>query len=799
MSEPPEGTDIVAEEPETTSGVPSEENVRASSDGQSPEVSQSSLPSPSLGAVVPVAMRGRRARRRIVVIGAVLFVVFLATVAMRSPWRGFLADGDSWVTGQALRWLRTWHRDGALASAFALVVSPPTAEYEGKNQLTKWALPGHPILLYYALGVFGGEPTLDRIMGANLLIHLALALMLAFLAYYLAALAKPESWRWPTFVALHCGLFTLLLPPILFWGQNLSCQYFTVLPFLLVVVAGRRLRDSFPTERGRRAVDQAVRVSVFAGTFTDFLFWLLIPYFRVARWLRSRRGLAPTSEPWKRTLRGPYRAAMLALMALFLVNGHIGIMINRALTWTVGTQGGGPFFFFATRVWFFAAFFAGHFYDAFGLLGFFCIVLALLKLLRRRRREGIPEPARGILLDLLLPGLLFTFVLSPHEAVHTVAAIQYVPFLALAWTLLTPLAVAGIRGRWRRKAAWTVYVVFAFVSLWPSMSGWRRDFPRPRKEWTREARFLRENTLPSDRVFSPATEIEILPPQRIALAERAVHHVYGPLDIAEQTAELEETATIAVYGRAEDLMRLGTEETEGPRYLGRSLARVSLRRFRRFVDGRVDAPFRAREDEILRGAIRPRDEAVSPFDGESRPPELPVAFHLRYGPGAGDDKETLYWKDETHFHIVAPDGERVVRGEEAFHREFVGIWDKLDEVDDRAAELGSFLVRAFHDKGDDKDEGEAVRFPWGEYEVIRRAVGPGPAAFQKRYPSVGGWDAYLVYAGEKPMAMVLGPTVPSGEDDAWISVVLDDVVGKLGGTVEVAEEWKVVKRRDPGR
>jgi hypothetical protein len=37
-----------------------------------------------------------RARRRIVAIGAVIFVVFLATVAMRSPWRGFLAEGDSW-------------------------------------------------------------------------------------------------------------------------------------------------------------------------------------------------------------------------------------------------------------------------------------------------------------------------------------------------------------------------------------------------------------------------------------------------------------------------------------------------------------------------------------------------------------------------------------------------------------------------------------------------------------------------------------------------------------------------------
>ncbi len=791
MSDTPEGRDVLVEEPSTPSGPSGERSVPPGPDGVLPEASPAPLPSND--ATGPAAMRDPGARRRLVGIGAVLFVAFLATVVMRSPWRGFLADGDSYVTAQALRWLRTWHRDGALASSFALVVSPPTEEYEGDNRLTKWALPGHPILVHYALEALGAEPTLVRIMQANLAIHLALALLLAFLAYYLAALAKPESLRWPILVALHCGLFSLLFPPILFWGQNLSCQYFTVLPLLLIAVAGRRLRDSFPTERGRRAVDRAVGISVFAGTFTDFLFWLLVPYFLAARALRSWRGLAPTSEPWKRTLRRPYLAALLVLMFLFLVNGHIGIMIDRALTWTFGTQGGGLGFFLATRVWFLVAYFAGHFYDAFGILGFFCIGLALSRLVRRRKSAGIPEAARGILLDLLLPGLLFTFVLSPHQSVHTVAAMQYVPYIALAWTFLTPIAVAGIHNRWMRTAAWTAYGAFAFVSIWPSQSGYRRYFPEPRLDWTLEARFLRENTQPSDRIFSPATEIEILP-QRIALAERAVHHVYGPLDIQKRTAELEDGAAFVLYGPAEDLRRLGTGRTAGPQHLGGSLARLSLRRFHRWIDERADAAYRAREDEILRGEMRPPDEALAPFDGELRRPELPVAFHLRYGPGAGQGEETLYWKDETHFHSVSPDGERVVRGEEAFSREYFGIWQKLDAVDGNAAELGAFLLRVFEGRG----ESAAERFLWADYEVIRRAVGPGPAALQKRSSPVGGWDAYLVYAGERPVALALGPTAPSGESDPWISVVLDDVVGEVGGTAEVMEEWKVIKRSEPG-
>ena len=791
MSDTPEGRDVLVEEPSTPSGPSGERSVPPGPDGVLPEASPAPLPSND--ATGPAAMRDPGARRRLVGIGAVLFVAFLATVVMRSPWRGFLADGDSYVTAQALRWLRTWHRDGALASSFALVVSPPTEEYEGDNRLTKWALPGHPILVHYALEALGAEPTLVRIMQANLAIHLALALLLAFLAYYLAALAKPESLRWPILVALHCGLFSLLFPPILFWGQNLSCQYFTVLPLLLIAVAGRRLRDSFPTERGRRAVDRAVGISVFAGTFTDFLFWLLVPYFLAARALRSWRGLAPTSEPWKRTLRRPYLAALLVLMFLFLVNGHIGIMIHRALTWTFGTQGGGLGFFLATRVWFLVAYFAGHFYDAFGILGFFCIGLALSRLVRRRKSAGIPEAARGILLDLLLPGLLFTFVLSPHQSVHTVAAMQYVPYIALAWTFLTPIAVAGIHNRWMRTAAWTAYGAFAFVSIWPSQSGYRRYFPEPRLDWTLEARFLRENTQPSDRIFSPATEIEILPPADRACGASRPSRV-------RTSRHPEADGGARGWGGVRPLRAGGGPASPGNGTNGGAPAprRKPCPPFppplppldRRARRCRLSRP-RGRDPE---GRDAPPDEALAPFDGELRRPELPVAFHLRYGPGAGQGEETLYWKDETHFHSVSPDGERVVRGEEAFSREYFGIWQKLDAVDGNAAELGAFLLRVFEGRG----ESAAERFLWADYEVIRRAVGPGPAALQKRSSPVGGWDAYLVYAGERPVALALGPTAPSGESDPWISVVLDDVVGEVGGTAEVMEEWKVIKRSEPG-
>jgi len=724
---------------------------------------------------------------------AALGLVFLATVVMRSPWRGFLAQGDQYVTAEALRWLRTWDRDGAWAWRFALVLSPPTEEYQGDKKLLKWALPGHPMLVHGALWLFDLEPTVDRLMQVNLVIHLVLSLLLALLAYYLATLARPESLWWPTLTALHCGLFVLLFPPNLYWGQNLSVQTFTVLPLLVVAVAGRWLRASQATERGRRAADLAVGVAVFMGTLTDFLFWLLVPCLLVAQALRAWRRRPRASDPFRQTLLFPYLAAMVTLFVLFTINGTAGVMIDRARDWTVGGPGGGLLFFFATRLWFLVSYFRGHFYDAFRLLGFFCIGLALVKLVPRERSESVPWVARGVLLDLLVPGLAFSFVLSPHQAVHTFAAMQYVPFVTLVWAFLTPVAIDGFRGRPKRAVAWALYGSLAFLWIWPGSSGYARYFPAPEPDWVREASFLRENTLASDRVFSPTTSIEILPPQRISLGERAVHHVYGPLDILHSVGRLEDEATIALYGPRELFPLLGAGDSGVTTDAGRSLTRFPIGRVRGFVAERADASYRAHHGEILNAGLRPEAEALEPYEPYEpyeevlRGPTLPIALHITYGRGAGVGYQVLYWKDRKHYHSVSTNGEYVVVGDERFRKEAYDIWRKVEAMDGPEADLGAFLLGAFGTAG------EAVRFSWRGYDVIRKTQGLGPALLERRAPSVKSWDAFFFYAGEDPVAMALGPTAAGS---AWISVVFDDVVGEIGSSVQVLEEWKIIQEPD---
>jgi hypothetical protein len=316
------------------------------------------------------------------------------------------------------------------------------------------------MLVRGSLWILGLEPTADRLMQVNLAIHLALAILLAFLAYYLATTARPASRRWPILTALHCGLFILLFPPVLYWGQNVSLHSFTVLPLLVVAVAGRWLRASLPTERRRSAADLAVGFSVFLGTMTDLLFWFLIPYLLVVRAERAWRRRPRTSDPWRWTVLFPFVAAMVVLFVVSLVDGRGGAMTAEAAGWTV-----------AGRLGSLAAYFKGHFDDSYRFLGFFCAGLALVKLVPRERRGSVPWVARGVLLDLFVPVLAFTFVLAPQPVARGFAAIECVPFVALAWTVLTPLVVDGFQGRRKKAVVWALYVALAFLSIWPGSSG----------------------------------------------------------------------------------------------------------------------------------------------------------------------------------------------------------------------------------------------------------------------------------------------------------------------------------------
>ena len=329
----------------------------------------------------------------------------------------------------------------------------------GESELAS-ALPGHGMVVRASLWIVGLEPTADGLARVNLPIHLALALLLALLAYYLAAIARPESLTWPALTALYCGLFALLFPPILFWGRSVSLHGFTVLPLFVVAVAGRWLRASWPPGRGRSLADVAVGLSVFAGAMTDILFWVLVPYLVATQVVRARRGRPRTSDPLRWTVLLPFAAALTVLAAASLVGTPIETMTEAAMGSAL-----------VPRLREVVASFRGPFYDPFRLLGFFCIGLSLATLLPRERSGSVPWVARGVLLDLFVPVLASTFLLAPHAEALGVAAVRFVPFVVLAWTVLTPLVVDGIQGRRRKSVAWALYAAFAVFSIGSGSAG----------------------------------------------------------------------------------------------------------------------------------------------------------------------------------------------------------------------------------------------------------------------------------------------------------------------------------------
>jgi hypothetical protein len=753
------------------------------------------------------------------IVVVLLIATFASSVGLREPWRGYLAKGDQFVTAQTLRWVRTWQRDGDWQSKFAIVTSPPTKEYEGPRRQLKWGLPGHMLLVHGILSVWGVEADVESLMRLNLAIHLTLAVLLAFVAFLLASSAWPERSHWPVVLALHCGVFSLLFPPILYWGQNLSCQYSSMLPLFVFCVAGRWLRSFFSSRGTRLAVDLAVAMCVFWGTVTEFLFWLLVPYLLLVRFLRGRDGRSWTRDPLLRTIALPFALAMVCLMLIFAGTNQLWMMQSRFAYWMVlaGPYGFNPPLALVTKVLGFFVFFVKHFWGAFGLLGLLCLVVAGLRLVRQRPVRGLSVEGREVLLDLLLPCLVLVFALGPHQAHHTTAAIKFTPFVALMWTVVIPLILVAGRETWRRVSR-AAYVLLSVAVLLPPTSGYQNFFPVPEIDWEREGAFLRQHSLPSDVLFSPAMEILLWPAQRISLAERVVTHVYGPVDILRELRHMDDGRMIAIYGPHEQLHKLLVGEVVPMVEHGAfSLARLPVARFRSFMEGRPDALYRSRISEILQGGWRTDDADLSPHEGPVPVLSYPVAMHAiwvlrdpatrRYTDNNGIERfartlaekrleDRLYWEDERHFHWISPPRELVMLGDDRYKRGRVGNWERVDAGGDALAEWGRFLMGLFGEAKEAGDAGEARGFSWAGHEVIRIAVGAGPAHLRDRAPSVTSWEADLLFKGSAPVAVVLEAAKDSGEGEGnRVSVLFERLVAEVKLPGYVSPQWAVRKRR----
>jgi hypothetical protein len=756
----------------------------------------------------------RAGRRQLAAVLLLILVVFPATVVMRQPWRGHLAKGDQWATAQTLRYARTWYRDGARHLKLRLVQSPPTAEYPAPwKQVYKFALPGYTLLVHGILSPQGLEPTVERLMRINLGIHLILALLLTVVAWAMARVTWPDRPTWAALVAAHCGLFVLLFPVMLYWGQNLCLNEFLAVPLFTFIVAARWLRGFVASRWARLALDLGVASCIVVGTFTDFLFWVLAPYLLIVHRRRKRAGLPDTTDRPGFTVALPFALAMVLLLTLIVFQGTAFYMLDRGGAWS--SLGDGPLLFILGRpVGLIVYLVGGHFADAFHFLGLLALGLAAWRLWPRRRWpvEGLPPEARGILVDLLMPCLIFTFALVAHSLFHTFDAMKYVPFVALSWTFLTPLVISGSRRRWVYAS---VYVTIAVVVIWPQASAYREFFPPPELGWEQEARFLRERTLPTDAVYSPTTEIEILPPQRIALAERQVRHVYGPLDVSMGPTEspprklpfvrnplVTADTTVALYGPPALYGAFGATAaaviTEGDE----SLVRFPATQVWTLLGGRPDAAVRRQLLEVLSGGLRPTDVRVRPPGLAVAPLRTPVAMHIVQALGTKLRYERLYWADDRHFHwkssdpvTRAKDYEIIVLGDDRYQGMWSGVWMRWPGSDEPALEWARLITGLFERAA--AGAAGANEFTWRGYDVILMPVETVPKMLRTEAPEVASWEAYLLYKDAKPVAAALGPARgAAGSDSAnWVCVLFDQLAVDVAVPGYVTEDWKI-RRHD---
>ena len=487
--------------------------------------------------------------------------LFAYTVELRRPWFGQQSAGHHfWLTAHTLLVLENWYEDGALHDRFAMLDYPRSVE--APTIRTRSPYVSYPVgflLPLHALTVLSrAPPSVERIMRFNLANHLAIALVLATLAF---AMARGSAFPPPlavVFAAVAAGV-ALLTPGPLYWLQNVYfADQAVILPFALVLLL-EWLRDG-TAPRARRAASALLPLVLFWGSFVDYLFVFVALTLFAKRWLAGEHGWRDRA---RRAAAIRFWIPVVAALAIFFVHiaflGELRKLAERAVfrSWAPSeptlqqVDWVDRWHFNAKRQY-------GRANVAFFVAAVVACVAIALSALPSRQRDPAAAARVWRLLGVgalaTLPCLAQIYVLRNHSVVHDFSALKLVLPIALVPWVVLPLAVAE-RWRWSRSsaavshddgddrrglgvvarlaytAAPAMIAAACLAAIHPNLTS---QFPPNELPGRDAATFVRRHAGYRDVIFSPHVAIELRPPQLLSIARKVVYEARHPKDFRAQ-------------------------------------------------------------------------------------------------------------------------------------------------------------------------------------------------------------------------------------------------------------------------
>lgn len=490
---------------------------------------------------------------RLVLLAHLLCVLglFAYSVDLRAPYFGDSTDAPGAVnphvpgeehgpTGSTVTFLQNWHEESARALKFGMFEHPRSVESTTPEERMPYVAhpPGALLPIYGLALVLDWAPSHALVMGFNLALHLAIALVLGWTAG--AVLRRRE--RLPVVTACYMlipSAIYLLAPGLLYWHQS---TYFADQAVLLPValVAFLDVLRGQVRWRWRRWVDAALAVTLFAGLFTDWLMAFVGAALWVKRIYTLRRPLRRSDIVQESLLIGmPLTLAVGLFVGQLVSLGQVDLLIERLLNRS-GLGDAEPSYL--RELW--RTFVPGKLMQATWPLATLLAALPVLGFLYRR--SGLPANLRPVMRSvfglawlLLAPCFLWLLVFSEHAQSHQFSAQKFwLPVALLSFSLVPYVLLEALPRGLRRRLVLLplVPIVGALAFLYTTHPTYQEWFEssHPVFEITQTGPGEVAN---DEVVFSPDTQILGDPPAALAESTRPIYEAATPFDVRAWLAE----------------------------------------------------------------------------------------------------------------------------------------------------------------------------------------------------------------------------------------------------------------------
>lgn len=442
---------------------------------------------------------------------------------------------NEWVTASSLRIVNSWLTDGIIKDNFVMYEDFASVEFENNSNRSAYVSypPGSLIPLFLSARIIGKEEISVAFIKTFAQYQYYLSVLFLALFFY-ACLITLELKSKPLIILLPITLSTLwsFLPFNVYYMKNVFFSDQAVIPLSIIFFLIEVLLCNKRLTHYRKPLQILSAMILFVGLLNDYYFFCIAVVVCFARIINAFQNHPDksflnnvVSDTWMTILSLICAASLFFIQLLSVPNGLKLLAITFNIRTGSGVEHGG---IQLLAIHHFNVGFSVFFLPILIGVTIFCVIFPFI---RNKFSEKMQMVIRWLSI-ITLSSVLHTAILREHSIVHEFSMLKYnLVFTFMIFTIIYWLYARYITSSFKiiKKYSVLMLIIISCLSIYGlnDLIHYNKKFYNKRMDGADHsiAEFIRRNTNYYDVVYSPDFEINVNPPQDLAISRKRIYKI----------------------------------------------------------------------------------------------------------------------------------------------------------------------------------------------------------------------------------------------------------------------------------